>query len=139
KSKIAYEHGALGCIIYSDPKDDGFAADAIFPNGPMRPPDGVQRGSVEDLATGAGDPLTPGIGAVPGARRVAISDAPLLTKIPTLPISYGDAQPLLAALTGMMAPDSWRGGLPIPYRLGAGTAKVHLKVAFNWDTKPLYD
>src|SRR6185295_17304568 len=119
KSKIAYEHGAVGCIIYSDPKDDGFAADAIFPYGPMRPPDGVQRGSVEDLATGAGDPLTPGIGAVPGARRLSINEAPLLTKIPTLPISYGDAQPLLAALTGKMAPDAWRGALPIPYHVGA--------------------
>jgi len=139
KSKIAYEHGAVGCIIYSDPKDDGFAAEAVFPNGPMRPSDGVQRGSVEDLATAAGDPLTPGIGAVPGAPRVPLREAPLITKIPTLPISYGDAQPLLAALTGPMAPDSWRGALPIPYKLGAGAARVHLKVAFNWDTKPLYD
>jgi len=139
KSKIAYEHGAVGCIIYSDPKDDGYSAEAIFPNGPMRPGDGVQRGSVEDLATGAGDPLTPGYGSVPGARRLAVSEAPLLTKIPTLPISYGDAQPLLAALTGLVAPEGWRGALPISYRLGAGVAKAHLKVAFNWDTKPLYD
>jgi len=139
KAKIAYEHGAVGCIIYSDPEDDGFSVDAVFPKGPMRPSDGVQRGSVEDLASGAGDPLTPGIGSVPGARRLALNEAPLLTKIPTLPISYGDAQPLLAALTGLMAPESWRGALPIPYRIGAGTAKVHLKVSFNWDTKPLYD
>jgi N-acetylated-alpha-linked acidic dipeptidase len=139
KSKIAYEHGAVGCIIYSDPKDDGYFGGAVFPNGPMRPVNGVQRGSVEDLASGSGDPLTPGIGAVPGARRLALNDAAYLTKIPTLPISYGDAQPLLAALTGLMAPVEWRGALPIPYRLGAGPAKVHLKVAFNWDTKPLYD
>jgi N-acetylated-alpha-linked acidic dipeptidase len=139
KSKIAYEHGAVGCIIYSDPKDDGYFGGAVFPNGPMRPVDGVQRGSVEDLASGSGDPLTPGIGAVPGARRLALNEAAYLTKIPTLPISYGDAQPLLAALTGLMAPVEWRGALPIPYRLGAGPAKVHLKVAFNWDTKPLYD
>jgi N-acetylated-alpha-linked acidic dipeptidase len=139
KSKIAHEHGAVGCIIYSDPKDDGYFGGAVFPNGPMRPVDGVQRGSVEDLASGSGDPLTPGIGAVPGARRLALNDAAFLTKIPTLPISYGDAQPLLAALTGLMAPVEWRGALPIPYRLGAGPAKAHLKVAFNWDTKPLYD
>jgi len=139
KSKIAYEHGAVGCLIYSDPRDDGYFGGAVFPNGPMRPSDGVQRGSVEDLASGSGDPLTPGIGAVPGARRLALGDAAYLTKIPTLPISYGDAQPLLAALTGPMAPADWRGALPIPYRLGAGAAKVHLKVAFNWDTKPLYD
>jgi N-acetylated-alpha-linked acidic dipeptidase len=139
KSKIAYEHGAVGCLIYSDPRDDGYFGGAVFPNGPMRPSDGVQRGSVEDLASGSGDPLTPGIGAVPGARRLALGDAAYLTKIPTLPISYGDAQPLLAALTGPMAPADWRGALAIPYRLGAGAAKVHLKVAFNWDTKPLYD
>jgi len=139
KPKIAFEHGAVGCLIYSDPKDDGYAVGAVFPNGPMRPSDGVQRGSVEDLATASGDPLTVGIGAVPGARRTPINESTILTKIPALPISYGDAQPLLAALAGPMAPESWRGALPIPYRLGTGPAKVHLKVAFNWDTKPLYD
>jgi N-acetylated-alpha-linked acidic dipeptidase len=139
KPKIAFEHGAVGCLIYSDPKDDGFAAGSVFPNGPMRPADGVQRGSVEDLATAAGDPLTIGVGAVPGARRTPINESPILTKIPTLPISYGDAQPLLAALGGPMAPEAWRGALPIPYRIGAGPAKAHLKVSFNWDTKPLYD
>jgi len=139
KAKIAFEHGAAGCLIYSDPKDDGFAQGAVFPNGPMRPSDGVQRGSVEDLGSAAGDPLTIGIGSVPGARRTPINESPVLTKIPVLPISYGDAQPLMAALSGPMAPEAWRGALPIPYRLGAGPAKVHLKVAFNWDTKPLYN
>jgi N-acetylated-alpha-linked acidic dipeptidase len=139
KAKIAFERGAAGCLIYSDPKDDGFAQGAVFPSGPMRPGDGVQRGSVEDLGSAAGDPLTIGIGSVPGARRTPINESPVLTKIPVLPISYGDAQPLLAALGGPMAPEAWRGALPIPYHLGAGPAKVHLKVAFNWDTKPLYN
>ncbi len=139
KVKIASEHGAVGCLIYSDPRDDGYFGGAVFPNGPMRPSDGVQRGSVEDLASGSGDPLTPGIGAVPGARRLALSDAAYLTKIPVLPISYGDAQPMLAALGGPMAPVEWRGALPIPYHVGPGPSRVHLKVAFNWDTKPLYD
>jgi N-acetylated-alpha-linked acidic dipeptidase len=139
KAKIAFEHGASGCLIYSDPKDDGFAAGPVFPNGPMRPSDGVQRGSVSDLGSAAGDPLTIGIGAVPGARRTSIAESPIITKIPVLPISYGDAQPLLAAMGGPMAPEAWRGALPIPYRLGPGPAKAHLKVAFNWDTKPLYD
>jgi N-acetylated-alpha-linked acidic dipeptidase len=139
KVKIAAEHGAAGCLIYSDPKDDGYAAGAVFPNGPMRPSDGIQRGSVEDLGAGAGDPLTPGIGAVPGAPRIAMSEATLLTKIPVLPISYGDALPMLSALTGPMAPADWRGALPIAYHLGAGPSRVHLKVAFNWDTKPLWD
>jgi N-acetylated-alpha-linked acidic dipeptidase len=139
KAKIAFEHGASGCLIFSDPKDDGFAAGPVFPNGPMRPSDGVQRGSVSDLGSAAGDPLTIGIGAVPGARRTSIAESPIITKIPVLPISYGDAQPLLAAMGGPMAPEAWRGALPIPYRLGPGPAKAHLKVAFNWDTKPLYD
>jgi N-acetylated-alpha-linked acidic dipeptidase len=139
KAKIAAEHGAAGLLIYSDPKDDGFAVGTVFPNGPMRPSDGVQRGSVEDLGSAAGDPLTIGIGAVPGARRTPINESPLLTKIPVLPISYGDAQPLMAAMGGLMAPDAWRGALPIPYRTGPGPARAHLALAFNWDTKPLYD
>jgi N-acetylated-alpha-linked acidic dipeptidase len=139
KPKVAAERGAVGCIIYSDPRDDGYALDTVFPAGPMRPSDGVQRGSVMDIPVAPGDPLTPGVGATPGVARLALRDAPTLTKIPVLPISYGDAQPLLSALTGPSAPASWRGALPITYRIGPGPATVHLKVAFNWDTKPLYD
>jgi N-acetylated-alpha-linked acidic dipeptidase len=140
KPKVAAEHGAVGCLIYSDPGDDGYAVDGVYPQGPMRNPDGVQRGSVLDFTSNSpGDPLTPGIGAVPGAKRLAIKDAPALTKIPVLPISYGDAQPLLAALTGPMAPKEWRGGLPIPYHIGPGRTKVHLAVSFNWDIKTVYD
>ena len=139
KAKIAAEHGASGLLIYSDPRDDGYFGGAVFPNGPMRPSDGVQRGSVEDLATASGDPLTPGIGAVPGAPRIPMSQSAILTKIPVLPISYGDAQPLLAAIGGPMAPVEWRGALPIPYHVGPGPSKAHLKVAFNWDQKPLWD
>jgi len=140
KPKVAAEHGAVGCLIYSDPRDDGYFDGEVFPKGPMRPPDGVQRGSVMDFAsTQSGDPLTPGVGATPEAKRLPIQGNPALTKIPTLPISYGDAQPLLAALTGPLAPPEWRGALAIPYHVGPGAAKVHLKVAFNWDMKPLYD
>ena len=139
KPKVAAEHGAVGCIIYSDPKDDGFFQGKVFPDGPMRNKDGVQRGSVNDMPIASGDPLTPGIAAVPGAKRLALKDATTITKIPVLPISYGDAQPMLAALEGPLAPEEWRGGLPIPYHIGPGAAKVHLKLAFNWDTKPLYD
>jgi N-acetylated-alpha-linked acidic dipeptidase len=139
KPKIAAEHGAVGCIIYSDPRDDGYFADDVFPNGPMRNPQGVERGSVQDLPVYSGDPLTPGIAAVPGARRLAIRDAATLTKIPVLPISYSDAQPLLSAINGPVAPVAWRGALPITYRVGPGPARVHLKVASNWDSKPLYD
>jgi N-acetylated-alpha-linked acidic dipeptidase len=139
KPKVAGEHGAVGCLIYSDPKDDGFYGDDVFPAGPMRPKDGVQRGSVMDMPLYTGDPLTPGVGATPSATRLAIKDAPTITKIPVLPISYADAQPLLAAMTGPVAPEDWRGALPITYHLGPGTGRVHLKVSSNWDMKPLYD
>jgi N-acetylated-alpha-linked acidic dipeptidase len=139
KPKVAAEHGALACIVYSDPKDDGYVTNDVFPLGPQRPPDGAQRGSVMDMPLYPGDPLTPGIGAVPGAKRLALSEAQTLTKIPVLPMSYADAQPLLAALKGPLAPESWRGGLPITYHIGPGPAKVHMKVASNWDTKRLYD
>jgi N-acetylated-alpha-linked acidic dipeptidase len=139
KPKIAGEHGAVGCIIYSDPRDDGYAQGETFPAGPFRPADGVQRGSVMDMPVYPGDPLTPGVGATKDARRLKLSEVTTFTKIPTLPISYGDAQPLLAAITGPVAPENWRGGLPITYRIGPGPAKVHLKVSSNWDTKTLYD
>jgi N-acetylated-alpha-linked acidic dipeptidase len=140
KPKVAAEHGAIGCLIYSEPQDDGYTRDNVFPSGPMRPPDGVQRGSVMDFPSNSpGDPLTPGIGATPDAKRLELKDAKSITKIPVLPISYGDAQPLLAALAGPMAPEEWRGTLPIPYHVGPGPAQVHLKVAFNWDIKPVYD
>jgi N-acetylated-alpha-linked acidic dipeptidase len=139
KPKLAGEHGALGCIIYSDPRDDGYFQGQTYPAGPYRPADGVQRGSVMDMPVYPGDPLTPGVGATKDAKRLKLSEVTTFTKIPTLPISYADAQPLLAALTGPVAPERWRGALPITYRVGPGTSKVHLKVSFNWDTKPLYD
>jgi N-acetylated-alpha-linked acidic dipeptidase len=139
KPQVGAEHGAIGCIIYSDPRDDGYAGGEVFPKGPYRPRDGVQRGSVQDSSVFMGDPLTPGVGATANAKRLEIKDAQSLTKIPVLPISYGDAQPLLAAITGPVAPRAWQGGLPITYRLGPGAAKVHLKVFSNWDIKPLYD
>ncbi|HEV2493366.1 MAG TPA: M28 family metallopeptidase [Terriglobia bacterium] len=139
KPKVAAEHGAVGCLIYSDPRDDGFYDGDVFPKGAWRPRDGVQRGSVMDMTLYSGDPLTPGIGATKDAKRLPLKDVKVLTTIPTLPISYGDAQPLLAALAGPIAPDKWRGALPLTYHLGPGPAKVHLKVASNWDVKPIND
>lgn len=139
KPKIAAEHGAVGCLIYSDPRDDGYFDGDVFPKGPMRPDQGVQRGSVMDFASNyPGDPLTFDRGDA-NAPRYTASDAPSITKIPTLPISYGDAQPLLAALTGPLAPEEWRGALPIPYHVGPGAAKVHLVVESNWDIKDVND
>jgi N-acetylated-alpha-linked acidic dipeptidase len=139
KPMVGAEHGAVGCIIYSDPHDDGYSGGAVFPKGPWRPPEGVQRGSVQDSSVFMGDPLTPGIGATENAKRLSIKEAQSLTKIPVLPISYADAQPLLEAIGGPVAPREWRGGLGITYRMGPGPAKVHLKVFSNWDMKPLYD
>jgi N-acetylated-alpha-linked acidic dipeptidase len=139
KPKVAAEHGAVGCLIFSDPHEDGFVQGETFPAGPYRPPDGVQRGSVADMPLYPGDPLTPGVGATKDAKRLKVEEAPTITKIPVLPISYADAQPLLAALTGRVAPPEWRGGLGITYHVGPGPAKVHLKVKSNWDLKTLYD
>ena len=138
KPKVAAEHGAVGCIIYSDPRDDGFFEGQYFPDGPFRPSDGVQRGSVMDTDY-PGDPLTPGVGATKDAKRLAITEAKTITTIPVLPISYGDAQPLLAAIGGQVVPESWRGALPLTYHVGPGPAKLHLVVKSNWDTKPIYD
>lgn len=139
KPKVAAEHGAIACLIYSDPQQDGFNRGDVFPKGPYRNADGVQRGSVMDMPIYPGDPLTPNVGATRDAKRLDRKDAITLTKIPVMPISYGDAQPLLAALGGPVAPAQWRGALPITYHVGPGPSKVHLKLSFNWDIKTLYN
>jgi N-acetylated-alpha-linked acidic dipeptidase len=138
KPKVAGEHGAIGCIIYSDPKGDGYYHGDDYPSGGWRARFGVQRGSVMDTDY-PGDPLTPGVGATADAKRLAIKDAKTITKIPVLPISYADALPLLSALSGPVASADWRGALPITYHVGPGPAKVHLKVTSNWDMKPIRD
>ncbi len=139
KPKVAAEHGAIGCLIYSDPADDGYAQGDVYPEGAYRPKDGVQRGSVMDMPVYPGDPLTPGVGATKDAKRLDRSEAITIMKIPVLPISYEDALPLLQSLSGPVAPSSWRGGLPITYHVGPGKDNVHLKLQFNWDIKPLYN
>jgi N-acetylated-alpha-linked acidic dipeptidase len=139
KPKVAYEHGAIGCIIYSDPRDDGYFQGDVYPEGPYRPEQGVQRGSVMDMPIHPGDPLTPGWGATKGAKRIAREQSEVIMKIPVLPISYGDALPLLAALRGPVAPEPWRGALPITYHIGPGPARVHLKVSFDWSLHTLHD
>ena len=139
KPKLAQDHGAVGCIIYSDPADDGYSVDETYPAGPMRPPRGLQRGSVADMQLYPGDPLTPGVGATKDAKRLKISEAPSILKIPVLPISYADAQVFLAAMGGRVAPPEWRGTLPITYHVGPGTAVAHLAVKSDWSLKPIYD
>jgi N-acetylated-alpha-linked acidic dipeptidase len=139
KPKVAAEHGAVGCIIYSDPRDDGFFRGDTYPDGPMRPDEGAQRGSVMDMPVYPGDPQTPGIGAVAGAKLIPLDQVQTITKIPVLPISYADATPFLKSLRGELVPESWRGGLPFAYKVGPSVAMAHLAVSFNWDRKPLYD
>ena len=139
KPKVAAEHGAIGCIIYSDPKEDGYYEGDVYPKGAFRNDEGVQRGSVADMPVYPGDPLTPFVGAIKDAKRLSIKEAETIMKIPVLPISYSDAQPLLRGLEGPVVPESWRGALPITYHMGPGKSIVHLKLEFNWDIKPIYD
>jgi len=139
KPKVAAEHGAVGCLIYSDPADDGYHQGETFPEGAYRPKEGVQRGSVADDPIFPGDALTPGVAAKKGAKRLEIKDSPVITKIPVLPISYGDAQVLLAALGGPVVPNEWRGSLALTYHAGPSKLKVHLKMQSNWELKPIYD
>jgi N-acetylated-alpha-linked acidic dipeptidase len=139
KPKVAAEKGAIGCILYSDPGDDGFGAGDTYPRGGYRPPQGAQRGSVADMPLFPGDPLTPFVGATADAERLPLAEAPTLTKIPVLPLSWRDAAPLMEALGGPAVPGSWRGGLPITYHFGPGPAKVRLQLEFNWDLAPAYN
>jgi len=139
KPKLAYEHGAIGCIIYSDPRDDGYGAADTYPAGAGRPAAGLQRGSVADMPIYSGDPLTPGIGATRDAPRLERSAAGSLLRIPVLPISYQDARPFLEALGGPRAPGAWRGGLPFTYHIGPGPARAHLVVASDWAQREIYD
>ena len=122
-----------------DPKEDGYFQGDVYPKGAYKSEAGAQRGSVLDMPVYPGDPLTPGYGATKNAKRLARTEAPTLMKIPVLPISYGDALPLLKALGGEVAPAAWRGALPITYHVGPGPAKVHLKLEFNWDLQPAYN
>jgi N-acetylated-alpha-linked acidic dipeptidase len=139
KPKVAYENGAIGCIIYSDPKEDGYFQGDVYPKGPYKNETGAQRGSVVDLPQAPGDPLTNGFVANAENKRLTVEEAPAMMKIPVLPISYSDALPLLKALGGQVAPVTWRGALPITYHIGPGPAKVHLKLEFNFDIVPCYN
>lgn len=139
KPKVAAEHGAIGCLIYSDPHEDGYFESDIYPKGPMRPYEGVQRGSVLDMPLYPGDPLSPGWASEKGSKRLSMSEAKTLMKIPVLPLSYADAQPILEQLTGPVVPREWRGSLPLTYHAGPGGARVHIKTDYDWTTKPLFD
>ncbi|MEK7266084.1 MAG: transferrin receptor-like dimerization domain-containing protein [Pseudomonadota bacterium] len=140
KPKLAQEHGALGCIIYSDPHEDGYAIDDVYPKGASRPPQGFQRGSVMDMPFYPGDPLTPGRGATEKAKLLSRAEAKTLLKIPAIPMSYGDAQKILAAMGGQVAPRDFRGSLGETYHIGDdGAAKAHLVVQSDWSLKTIYN
>ena len=139
KPRLAHEHGAVGCLIYSDPADDGYAVEAPYPAGPARPSLGIQRGSVIDITLYGGDALASGRGVNANAPRLSVAESPVIMKIPALPISYADAQVLLTTLGGQVVPPDWRGALPITYRVGPSTASVHLAVSSDWSIKRIYD
>jgi len=139
KPKVAALNGAIACLIYSDPRDDGYFQGDVYPEGAYRMEHGAQRGSVSDMPQYPGDPLTPGVGATADAERLTVEESPTIMKIPVLPISYADATPILEAMEGPVAPAAWRGALPLTYHLGPGPARVHVKLAFNWDLVTAYD
>jgi len=139
KPKVAWEHGAIGCLIYSDPRDDGYFQGDVYPEGPFRPEQGVQRGSVMDMPIHTGDPLSPGWASEPGGKKLARADATTILKIPVMPISWGDALPLLKAMKGPVAPEAWRGALPVTYHVGPGPAQARLTLAFDWQSRPLHN
>lgn len=139
KAKVAHEQGAIGCLIYSDPREDGYFQGDIYPKGPFRPPDGAQRGSVMDMPLYVGDPLSPGWASEKGARKLPLAEAASIMKIPVLPISYADARPFLSNLQGPVAPEAWRGALPLTYHIGPGPATARLQVESDWSTRPVYN
>jgi len=139
KAKIAAQQGALGCIIYSDPRDDGYFQGDVYPLGPFRPAHGVQRGSVMDMSVHAGDPLSPGWASEAGSKRLSIGEARTLVSIPVLPLSYDDASALLRELAGPVAPEAWRGALGFTYHIGPGPAKVRLKSESDWSIRPVHN
>ena len=139
KAKVAGDNGAVGLILYSDPTDDGYMRGDVYPRGPWRSADAIQRGTVKYIFQHAGDPLTPGWAATADAERIPIADATDLPKIPVVPLAYGDAEPLLRALAGPNVPAEWQGGLPFAYHIGPGPAKVRLKVRCDHSTRPIYN
>ena len=142
KPYVASEYGCVGVLIYSDPWDDGYFKGDKYPKGPWRPDTAVQRGSVQYLSRYPGDPTTPGIASLPDlpdSKRTPPDQATDLTKIPTTPLSYGDASPIMANLGGPESPRDWQGALPFTYHVGPGPAKVHMVLKQNYQWTIIYD
>lgn len=137
KSRLAAARGAVGCLLYSDPSDDGYVKGKVIPEGIWRPEFGVQTGSVLDILTYPGDPQTPMQPSRPGVKRIPLTEAVTMEKIPVLPISYGDALPILRNLKGEVVPKEWQGGLPISYHIGSDLARIHLRLQSDWSVRPI--
>ena len=132
KAREAEKHGAIGLLIYSDPADDGYVRGDVYPAGPMRPPQGIQRGSVMNPN---GDPSTPGYPSTVGAKRIPVSQMEV-PRIPVLPISYGNAAELLRGLSGNSIPQPWQGGLGFRYHVGPGPVQARMAVTNDASTNP---
>jgi N-acetylated-alpha-linked acidic dipeptidase len=140
KVKEAEERGAAGVLIYSDPADDGYMRGDSYPDGPMRPASAIQRGSVQYLSIQPGDPSTPGgLPSIDGAKRISRAEMKNVPKIPSLPISYREAEKLLRSLTGSRVPNEWQGGLPFAYHVGPGGTAVEMNVQMDEGLKPIYN
>lgn len=140
KAKLAQDNGAVGALIYSDPEEDGYYRGLTYPEGPYRPKWGVQRGSIMDMPTHPGDPLTPGFGATEDREKLTRETARTLVRIPVLPISWGDAYPILEQLRGEPAPnDDWKGALPFTYHIGPGPTRVRMRTAYDWQVRKLFN
>jgi N-acetylated-alpha-linked acidic dipeptidase len=139
KPRLAGENAAVGVLLYSDPADAGYARGVVYPDGPFLPLEGYQRGSVLDITRFTGDPLTPGKGATQKHRSPSMAKiSGMISRVPVLPLSARDVQPILAAMTGPVAPPEWRGALPMTYRLG-GNVKVRLRLSQDWTVVPLHN
>lgn len=140
KAKVAEDNGAIGCIIYSDPADDGYMQGDVYPKGPWRPVASGQRGSVQYLFDYPGDPLTPGRPAIPGEPRLKPEEVTDLPRIPVQPIAYDVAQKILSQLKGPVRPGGFQGGLPFAYHVGGGNeVQVHLKTDMDYKLRTIWD
>ena len=142
KAYVAQEHGAAGLIIYSDPMDDGYFKGDAYPGGPWRPATGVQRGSIGYMFEFPGDPTTPGAASVsglPDSERISPDKSAAMPRIPTTPLSYEDAEPILQHLAGSITPRDWQGALPFTYHVGPGPVRVRLHLQQDYQYRTLWD
>ena len=139
KVRAAQEHGAVGVLLYSEPDDDGYRKGDVYPKGPYRPRTGVQRGSIMFISHLVGDPLTPGWAATKGARRLRREECAWLPKIPCMPISWGNAHRIFAAMGGHNVSTAWQGGCPTTYHTGPGPVKIKMLVLMDEKVRPIWN